>query len=135
MMTMPQGAFRLVSFHLTSTTTIISHYKPLWGRAIPTDSRYNFNGQIFVTLPEPETINSHSHQFQSRWRKMCSTALREFHRSTGHSKRVYYIKTKSRLSVCPHFFLHTRSSVVCPRIDARLARNEVPVLRENKVCF
>ena len=41
---------------------------------------------------------------------------------------IYYIKTKSRLSVCPHFFLHARSSMVSPWIDARLARNEAPVI-------
>ena len=50
---------------------------------------------------------------------------------------VYYIKTKSRLSVCLSVgtFWHARSSAVSPRTYARFARNEAPVLGEYAVLF
>ena len=51
------------------------------------------------------------------------------------NRDIYYIKAKSRLSVCPsvcrHFFRHARSFAVSPRIYARLARYEAPVLGEH----
>ena len=46
---------------------------------------------------------------------------------------IYYIKTKIRLSVGT--FLHARSSVVSPRINARFTRNEAPVIKEHEVSF
>ena len=42
------------------------------------------------------------------------------------------IKTKSHLSVCPHFFWHVCSSVVSQWIDARF---EAPVFRYHSVHF
>ena len=39
------------------------------------------------------------------------------------------------LSVCRHFFRHARSFAVSPRIRAKFARNEAPVLGEHGVHF
>ena len=50
---------------------------------------------------------------------------------------IYYIKTKSRLSVCLSVgtFWHALSFAVSPRIRAKFARNEAPIIGEHGVSF
>ena len=47
---------------------------------------------------------------------------------------IYYIKLKSCLSVCLHFW-HADNLVVCALIEIGLARNEGCVFEEHKVYF
>ena len=47
---------------------------------------------------------------------------------------IYYIKLKSHLSVCPHFW-HADNSVVSVRIETGLAQNKSCVLEDHKFYF
>ena len=46
---------------------------------------------------------------------------------------IYYIKLKSRLSVCT--FWHADNSAVSAQIEMELARNESCAFEDHKVCF